>query len=509
MNLGFRTLIATALIGCLPSCSNSVPSARSNRVGINTSNVINSGGSPGSKSSDGPGSDGATPTPTPSATLAPSSSPPPAGRYSPSSNGFVIGYNQAWFHNLFNSSLSPDRALGITKSDFDLDYLKSMFSGIKAAGGSVVRFWLVMDQEGLILGTTSPQTQDIEPEMLTNIENLLKVARDNDIQIYFTILEMCDQKDTVPQQEQTYYYNLFNNKNGEADRFNKVALLPILQKLNAYRPQVYAIDLYNEIMFAVQNGFFDNGWQGAQNWIRNTAKFIHDNSSWVSVTTTIDPDNLNQLSGLGLDFYDIHIYTDRLKPADINPSVQKAKADGKPIILGEYGQGSSDLNDTLQLNTTASFLNVAQAAGFTAALAWRYDSSADDQWTFFEKDGSLRPAVNVIKGYAKGIYKEATVTTFVASGKVGLTRCGNTWSTPSSYTKSSGSDCYQTVLGDASSYPKCNAGVFGWSDGNIYETRCGCGSPKSDEQGSWETYNQAGLTCFKKVIGPVLRPLTP
>jgi hypothetical protein len=75
---------------------------------------------------------------------------------------------------------------------------------------------------------------------------------------------------------------------------------------------------------------------------------------------------------------------------------QRVAQDGVPIYLGEFGQSSELVDDQLQFDATASFLNNARALCFSGAFAWRYDS-AESWWSFVRPDGSRRPAVQIMQ----------------------------------------------------------------------------------------------------------------
>src|SRR6266576_1443033 len=83
--------------------------------------------------------------------------------------------------------------------------------------------------------------------------------------------------------------------------------------------------------------------------------------SWLPVTTSAGGSFAAfeiAVSGLGLDFYDLHAYADGglypglTAPCNSNPP-------RVPIILGEYGQKSHIFSDDLQFGTTFIFLITA------------------------------------------------------------------------------------------------------------------------------------------------------
>jgi len=103
-------------------------------------------------------------------------------------------------------------------------------------------------------------------------------------------------------------------------------------------------------------------------------------------------------SGLGLDFYDLHVYADSGTFPGAAAMCNRAAMDGVPVYLGEFGQSSAAMDDTVQYNATASFLNNAKRSCFKGAFAWRYDA-AELKWAYVRADGSFRPAVQVMQAF--------------------------------------------------------------------------------------------------------------
>jgi hypothetical protein len=109
-------------------------------------------------------------------------------------------------------------------------------------------------------------------------------------------------------------------------------------------------------------------------------------------------------SGLGLDFYDVHIYADFGRYAGQVELCNKVRADGLQIILGEYGQSSPVFDDGLQALTTSSFLFGAQHSCFSSALAWKFEATNQNWFTYLLRGNlygnlTFRPAYYVIKAF--------------------------------------------------------------------------------------------------------------
>jgi len=306
---------------------------------------------------------------------------------------FIVGYNEAWFGAGFGTGLT---------TTFDRAYVDATFDGIVRGGGHVVRIFLFELAQGIALGTTPPQTQGVSPAMLANVASVLESARARGLWVYVTALEGNAAYKYPPQQ--AYFKNLFNDTSGEGQAFQSNVLAPLLAVLDAHKDNVFGLDLVNEIDAPRSNGVWADPTNGSRAFIQRTASFVKSRSPWLRVTTTVgwggaqyDVAN-GYLSGLGLDFYDFHIYSDSGTYGGATAVCNRAAADGVPVYLGEFGQASHMIDDTLQYNATASFLNTAKSLCFKGALAWRYDT-AENWWSYVRADGGYRPAVAIMQAF--------------------------------------------------------------------------------------------------------------
>jgi hypothetical protein len=231
---------------------------------------------------------------------------------------------------------------------------------------------------------------------------VLDSARARGLWVYVTALEGNSAYKYPPQQ--TYFKNLFNDTAGEGQAFQNNVLAPLLAVLDGHQENVFGLDLVNEIDAPRTNGIWADATNGSRAFIQRTTAFVKSRSPWLHVTTTVgwggaqyDVAN-GYLSGLGLDFYDFHIYSDSGTYGGATAVCNRAAADGVPVYLGEFGQATHMMDDTMQYNAAASFLNTAHGLCFKGALAWRYDT-AENWWSFVRADGSFRPAVTVMQAF--------------------------------------------------------------------------------------------------------------
>lgn len=309
---------------------------------------------------------------------------------------FLVGYNEAWFGDRFSTGLT---------TAFDLAYVNRTFDGIIAAGGHIVRIFLFELMQGVTLSATPPRTQSLSPAMRSNLDAVLVAARRRGLWVYVTALEG-NSMGAAAGPPRDYFVDLLNNRNGEGDAFNSRVLAPLLGVLDAHRDNVWAIDLLNEFEAPRSHGLWSDPLNGPRGWIQRTAAYVHARSPWLRVTSSAGWDTgpndigLGLLSGLGLNFYDLHSYNDGGGYAGQTAICNRAAAEGMGVVLGEFGQATHRVDDTLQAYVTGTYLYNAAASCFSAALAWRFDA-AETWWAFQRADGSFRPAVSFVQAYGR------------------------------------------------------------------------------------------------------------
>jgi len=317
-------------------------------------------------------------------------------------NSFWVGYNEAWFGQNYPNSLGSNPFFQYG-SYYDRNFVDAMFAGMASGGAKIVRIWVFPALQGIQLGqcnSTNAQTVGLTKDVLANLQDVLGLAENHHLKVYLTALNGNDMK-VATGSLRTYFSNLVSNTNGETTCFQNKALLPLLNLLNngttpdgsPNRDFIYALDLINEIEAALNSGYFPNGWTGARSWIKNMAQFVNNYSSWLPVTSAagwgyaVPEITFGLFSGLGLNFYDLHVYADWGQYSGETALCNKVSADRVPIILGEYGQKSQTFDDNLQYWTTYNFLTTAKTHSFSAALAWKYETSlltppGYDWWTY-------------------------------------------------------------------------------------------------------------------------------
>jgi putative membrane protein len=322
--------------------------------------------------------------------------------------GFRVGYNEAWIENNYGNWLTSNPLFNLS-SAFPSPFiccqnnspLSAMLLGMAQGNAKVIRVFLFPAVQGIRIDTTVTSltssklmTIGLTTDFTSNLASLLQwmrsynQANNTDIKMYFTALNGADMNVVTSSNNPTlhlYYQRLISNSY-EIYAYETLALAPILNTLSSFQDVVYGFDLINEIEGAINAGYFSNNWNGARTWLANMAYAATASFPWLPVTSTagygwaVQELTLGYFSGLRLNFYDVHIYSDSGTYSGQTALCNKVKADRLPIILGEFGQRSSSVSDSIQNTATTKFLQGARGSCFSGALGWKYEGTSGEPW---------------------------------------------------------------------------------------------------------------------------------
>ena len=308
-----------------------------------------------------------------------------------------VGFNQGWVIHKWGRDLSRD---------FDEAEWTRLLQRTRASGGRALRVWLCegLAKEGVVWDGTRPL--GLDPAFTSNVQRLIDLARAERVKLYWTLFDG-NWPDSWPRGgvEAWRHYNLLANKYGEGALFKERVLGPLVDLMEAAPDVTWGLDLMNEVQGSVKTWMWSDGWRGARRWIADWTAFVHARAPGVRVTvssghhTSCDDVIAGRFDGLGLDFYDLHVYDDGGRIPRGWALVVHARARGRPLVLGEFGQKSTKVDAALQARVTRRFLQDAARLGFKAAFAWRLEDwqSNGRHFTFWNEDGTPRPAVGIVR----------------------------------------------------------------------------------------------------------------
>lgn len=301
-------------------------------------------------------------------------------------NTFAKGANLAWLNGQFDHDIGtnpnhPDWGCAYNSADMNR-YMADM----RSMGINVMRIWLHENKEGLIM--SGGNCTGMNATFLTNMDDIVRLAQNNGMYLYLTLNG--GDIDWV-------------NNTTRRDSYLNNAVKPLINRYRGNRI-IFAIDIMNEIesVIAGNTGNWTTSgatWTQARDSIRAHRDAIKSIDSTRLVTCSSgwhDWNNMAQFRGLGLDFYDYHHYSD-------NPNLPTAASLGmdKPILIGEYGQGSTSWNDTTQSNAAKGFLDQAKSKGYAGALIWNYAyPGSTDYHAMLNSNGSWRAVGTTIKNWS-------------------------------------------------------------------------------------------------------------
>lgn len=271
----------------------------------------------------------------------------------------VRGINLAWLngacgHDFGRMPAHPDWGVA-----FDPDDLDRYFADMRRMGLNVVRIWVFEACEGLLFDAGGC-VRGIDPGLLKNFDVAVKLASGHGLHLYLCLgagyAEACRSVKAGdiladPRARQAYLEH---------------AVAPFVARYKG-DPIVFAIDIYNEPQFEAMDG---TTWAVMRSFLRENATAIHraDPKRLVSCGVGAEEIRAGRMSGLGLDFYDVHRYGDGGLPTVAELGVKT------PVLLGEFGPGNQakGQDDEAQKAAVENFLRNARDGGYAGAVYWDY-----------------------------------------------------------------------------------------------------------------------------------------
>jgi hypothetical protein len=299
---------------------------------------------------------------------------------------YIKGANLAWLDGNYSDYLGIDPHEASWGLHYNSASMNAHFADMHNMGIKVVRIWLFQDDQGCNLDSNGYVTS-VTSTFWTNLDNTVQLAKNNGIALYLTL-----NNGRADFQENSAMLNAFINN----------ALIPLVNRYKG-NSGVWAIDAMNEIDGTVAGNtgnYTTTGstWAQAEAYMQTVAAAIHtaDPTRLVSTSSGWHSwSNISNFKGLGLDFYDFHVYADD----GYVPAVSTLGVD-KPVYMGESGQGTDAWNDTLQNTAENNFLYNTDNGDYAGLGIWDYDyAGANDIYQMLETNGSWRPVCTTIKNF--------------------------------------------------------------------------------------------------------------
>lgn len=350
---------------------------------------------------------------------------PPAGvvpgmgaSRSPHAPPMVVGFNQAWLGRAYGWQWIHG---------WDEAEATRVLDGVAGAGATVVRMWLFegLDPEGVLWdgAAVAPRPgvhpsarrsrpTGIDRRKLENLRTFLRLAAAREVKVYLTLFTgnvyLTARRRGGQPQRRAEWWNLLNDRYGVGQAWRQQVLAPVLEVCAQRRDAIFAVDLMNEGNALVRAGWFQGGWRGAARFVRTWRAAIraalpvpvgmsygHHDGIDAFLDQRLGPDDV--------DFYDVHMYDDSGTMTRGDTFARHVATCGRPVYVGEFGQGSEAIDDEVQRRAARNFLHNAHAAGVAAALGWRLiderPGTHPQERHSFTRDGRWRPAYREVQRF--------------------------------------------------------------------------------------------------------------
>ena len=310
---------------------------------------------------------------------------------------FVVGCNLPWLDGKMGWDIGDHAEWGV---GFDAESARAHFADMQRMGVSVVRWWLFADCRAGIVFDASGAPTGVQPEVFDRLDFIMdELCPQYGIQMYWCLLSSL--KDTG-------HTGIITDVATRRAYIENV-VTPVAERYGAH-PSLFAFDLMNEpeADVAARNGN-GNGTRTGTDWatmrafLSECASAVHTASLGARVSVGsgwrgFDNVRAGLYGGLGLDFYDIHLYMDYTGP----PSVASLDLD-LPCLIGEYNVTRATAGDPRrQADIVARFLAGAEEAGYMGTLLWSYDHPATESpFGLLRPDGAWKPVAKVMRDHSR------------------------------------------------------------------------------------------------------------
>ncbi len=312
----------------------------------------------------------------------------------------TVGVNVGWIDGKHGRDLT---------SDYDPEDWRRVFRRARESGAPAARVWLHEGPRKEGTRWEGHRPVGVDPAFLNNLREVVDIAREERLQVYWTLVAGNWGKRWGRGNVNSHrHYNILTNRYGYGDLFRERVIGPVLDVIRA-RPEVtWGIDIMNEVQGSVRAWFWPDRWYGARRFLRVTAAFIHQRAPGIPIAAssghhTAGRDILDgRFDGLGLDRLDVHVYTDGYRIPLGRRLAHHARAQGTPIVLGEFGQKKEADDPALQARVAASLLHDADRHHFVGAFIWRVEDPQPKGVRFSLYDGDTpRPVTDVLRRFAR------------------------------------------------------------------------------------------------------------
>jgi hypothetical protein len=282
------------------------------------------------------------------------------------SSEFLVGANLPWIRygcDFGANAWQPDGGLSAPGRR---DAARESLEALASSGARVVRWFLLCDGRGGITYDDAGNATALEAHVFADVDVAIDLLNECRLSAVFVLLDFL----WFSRRRMVNGVQLGGRGPLVADGERRRALLarvfaPILQRCG-HEKAIRAWDLLNEPDWII-TGFPRLRRRGIaaaelRAFLADAVTLVHTLTDHQATVGSARPSTLPLLSGLGLDFYQLHWYDKLRCRFDLAADVARFGAD-RPIVLGEFPTRGSRLPPERVLDT-------ARDSGFAGALGW-------------------------------------------------------------------------------------------------------------------------------------------
>ena len=300
-------------------------------------------------------------------------------RRPPDPDRFIVGANLPWVGygtDIGASAWFPDG--GLASQSAALETLDRTFAALARDGIRVVRAFLLCDARSGVSFDVDGRPSGIDAAVLPDVEALVATARRYGIGLIPVLFDfhLCGPRKIVNGVQLGGRSRLIAQSEA-ADVLIEYVVRPIVEHLGD-DPAIVAWDVMNEPEWCLRGGLFPRRhtvpFDAMRRFLGEAVKLIHGAARQPVTVGSAGTWRLDLVTGLELDFYQVHWYEKFGWAALARPVAELGLGD-RPVILGEFSGRTPRVADVLE---------TARQAGYEGALVWSVLS--DDEYAAYPPD---------------------------------------------------------------------------------------------------------------------------
>jgi hypothetical protein len=305
---------------------------------------------------------------------------------------FVYGTNWAWRD--FAADFGGISAWGQKGVSADAATVGSSLAAMKAAGASVIRWWMFPRflSDSIQWGSDGAPS-GIGGTLVADIDKALELAQENDVYIMLTPFSFDNFKPTAT--EAGIYSRSIKPMVTDATLRQELLqnlMVPVAQAVEAspYKQRMIAWDMINEPEWAMtgsdlyggadftpSNGCDPVTHQEMETFLNELAVVLRSNNRALRTVGSAAIKWAPAWTHINMEFYQLHYY-DWIYEWFPYQSVTLASVGltDKPVVMGEFPINGLSAVNTSPARTAFEFVSDLWSDGYAGALAWAYNDSA-------------------------------------------------------------------------------------------------------------------------------------